>query len=264
MGMIGKLVKKVFKKLGYDIIPSDQFYLISNKNLTYSYDFLYTYHNCDFITDPRFAEAYRLGKATDADHSVLQNGEEIFWRVHVLCWAATHALKLDGDFVECGVNTGIFARAIIHYTDFNSTGKKYYLLDTFNGFDERYSTSEERTRMASHYSANKKDLYEQVQQTFKGFNVRIIQGPVPDTLPGVDTQKVSFLSIDMNSVRPEIEAMNFFWDKMVPGGIIILDDYGYANMFLEQKKAHDEFARSKGVEILTLPTCQGMIIKPGL
>jgi hypothetical protein len=49
---------------------------------------------------------------------------------------------------------------------------------------------------------------------------------------------------------------------MVKGGVIILDDYGYANSHNDQKIAHDEFANSKGVQILTLPTCQGLLIKP--
>jgi hypothetical protein len=66
----------------------------------------------------------------------------------------------------------------------------------------------------------------------------------------------------MKCVQPEIEALEFFWNKMAPGGIIILDDYGYANKFHHQKAAHDLFAKSKGVQILSLPTCQGVLIKP--
>ena len=49
---------------------------------------------------------------------------------------------------------------------------------------------------------------------------------------------------------------------MVKGGVIVLDDYGYANATNEQKVAHDLFAKSKKVEILSLPTCQGLLIKP--
>lgn len=240
----------------------NDFYLLPKSEITYHDDLLYTYHNCDFIQDPHFAEAYRLGKETDVEKSVLID-TDIYWRVHVLCWAARHASKLEGDFVDCGVNSGIFARSIIHYIDFNSTGKTYFLLDTFTGLDPRYSTEKELDQDLNHrYKANKHTLYEQVQERFKDFNTKIIQGAVPDVLPQVPSDKIAFLSVDMNCVRPEVDALNFFWDKMVPGGIIILDDYGYGNHHNDQKRAHDAFARSKQVEVLTLPTCQGMIIKP--
>ncbi len=106
------------------------------------------------------------------------------------------------------------------------------------------------------------DIYEKVKETFKDFNVKVIKGPVPETLSQVDSNKICFLSVDMNCVQPEVDTLNFFWDKMVKGGVIILDDYGYANSTNDQKAAHDEFAKSKGIKILSLPTCQGLIIKP--
>jgi hypothetical protein len=65
----------------------------------------------------------------------------------------------------------------------------------------------------------------------------------------------------MNIVQPEIAAMEFFWDNLVPGAAVILDDYGWANYSLQQE-AHDRFAAAMGVPILLLPTGQGLIIKP--
>lgn len=65
----------------------------------------------------------------------------------------------------------------------------------------------------------------------------------------------------MNCLLPEVAALNFFWDKLVSGGIIVLDDYGFVNR-IEQKKGHDQFAQEKKVSILNLPTGQGIIIKP--
>ena len=64
----------------------------------------------------------------------------------------------------------------------------------------------------------------------------------------------------MHIRQPEVAALEFFWDKMLPGGIIILDDYGYPGA-MDQKLAHDAFAASKGAMILGLPTCQGLILK---
>lgn len=275
--MLKKGIQKIANLLGYEVykkhpkgsdigsfvnVDMDKFYVLPKNQITYAYDLLYTYHNCDFMKDPRFMESYNLGKATDVNGTVLKN-YDIYWRIHVLCWAANHAKNIPGDFVDCGVNTGIFSRAVINYIDFNSTGKTYFLLDTFSGLAEEYSTEAELSQeLNQKYTRYKDTLYDQVKETFRNFNVNIIKGAVPATLPLVTAEKVAYLSIDMNCVKPEEDTLNYFWDKMSPGGIIILDDYGYGNVTNEQKKVHDAFAKSKGVEVLSLPTCQGIIMKP--
>jgi hypothetical protein len=248
----------VFK--GKKKIDLKDYYLLKKSDVTYAQDLLYTFHNADFMKDPHFIESYELGKQTDGGH--LLKNYDIHWRTHVQCWAAYHAAQLDGDFVDCGVSTGIFARSVINFVNFQKLNKKYYLLDTFSGMDEKYSSPREMERHEILGYGKKNGLYEQVVETFKNFNVQIIKGPVPETLVDVDTKKVCYLSIDMNCVKPEVDALEFFWDKIVSGGIIILDDYGYANDTNDQKAAHDAFAKSKGVMVLTLPTCQGLIIKP--
>ncbi len=84
---------------------------------------------------------------------------------------------------------------------------------------------------------------------------------IPDTLPQVKAEKVCYLLIDMNCAAPEIAAAEYFWDKLVSGAAIILDDYGWDGHIV-QKQAMDEFARRKGVSVLQLPTAQGLILKP--
>jgi hypothetical protein len=90
-----------------------------------------------FQKDPRFVAASRRGMAS-GHHISREPGSDddihIEWRAHVVLWAATHAARLEGEFVECGVNTGIYSLAICEYIDFNRTGKSFYLFDTFAGF----------------------------------------------------------------------------------------------------------------------------------
>jgi O-methyltransferase len=257
--LLKKLVPEKYRK-AYRLgnLNLDDYYLLPKSEITYSNDLLYTYHNADFIKEPRFAESYRLCKEIGGD---LLKGYDIQWRIHVLCWAASQAAHLEGDFVDCGVNTGFCPRAVINYVDFNKLNKTYYLLDTFSGMDERYSTPYEMERNKILGYGKNDSLYEKVKQTFAPFHVEIIKGAIPDTLALVPTKKVAYLSIDMNCVKPEVDALEFFWDRMVSGGFIILDDYGYPGS-IDQKHAHDKFAASKGVQILSLPTCQGLIIKP--
>lgn len=242
-------------------IITNQYYFLPKSRVTYSHDLLYTFHNADFLKDNKFIESYKLGKATDNGH--LLDGYDIEWRIHVLCWAAQHAIRIGGDFVECGVHTGIGSRAVTNFVDFEKQNATFYLLDTFEGLDSKYSTIKEMERNKKMGYDKRGDIYDQVKETFKKYqNVKIIKGVVPETLAQVGSELISYLSLDMNCVGPEIDALEYFWPKMKSGGIIILDDYGYANSTNDQKEAHDKFAASKGVTILSLPTCQGIIIKP--
>jgi len=221
----------------------------------YAQDGLYTMHHSNFIQDPDFARAYSAGKATGS-----WGNYEIVWRVHTVLWAAKRAMQLPGDFVECGVNRGGLSRAIIGYVNFDKSDKKFYLLDTFEGYDASVLTEEEKGRIDKF--GNYQSTYEEVKKTFAPFpNVNIIKGSVPGTLSQVNSEKVAFLSIDMNCVQPEIAALEFFWPKLVSGGIIVMDDFCYAD-FGEQNRAHTQWAAGKGVTILTMPTGQGIIIKP--
>jgi len=84
---------------------------------------------------------------------------------------------------------------------------------------------------------------------------------VPETLTAFPADRqVAYLSIDMNIVAPEMAAIAFFWDRLVPGGVVLLDDYGWAT-HRAQREAFDAFAQAHGAMILNVPTGQGIIIR---
>lgn len=228
--------------------------------VTYNADGLATVHNCDFTSDPKFAEAYRLGSQTMTAFA----GIDIRWRTYICCWAAHHAKLLGGDFVECGVNTGAFSRAVMHYIDFHAMpDRRFYLLDTYDGIPDEQISAEERTRGIDGYGRFYPDCYAQVRDTFASFaNVRIVRGRVPDTLSQIDSQQVSYVSMDMNIAVPELAAGDFLWPRMTPGAIMVLDDYGW-RPHIAQKHAWDQFAAARGSRVLALPTGQGLLIKAG-
>jgi len=252
MELFRKIIKRFFAVAGIDVYRF-------GKDV-YSADGLRSVHNHDFIADPKFIKAYERG--------ILAAGRDYDWRwrVHVGLWVAFSASKLAGDFVECGVNKGFLSSAIMDFLDWNSLNKKFYLMDTFNGIDPRYVSDEEKlTNDFVHDSTNfYVRNFESVKKNFSEWkNVHFVVGPIPDTLVKVTGDKFAYLHIDMNCVPPEVAAFNFFWDKMTPGGFILLDDYAYKSREL-QKIAMDKVAYEKGVQILALPTGQGLIIKPAL
>jgi O-methyltransferase len=79
--------------------------------------------------------------------------------------------------------------------------------------------------MSKNVYAKQSNLFEEVTETFKNNNVKLIKGAVPDTLNEINSDLFSFVSVDMNSAIPEEHAVEFIWPRMVKGGIIILDDY---------------------------------------
>jgi hypothetical protein len=218
-----------------------------------------------FLQEPAFVKAYQAGM--NSGHKI--NREKgstadihIEWRVHVICWAAWHAKHLEGSFVECGVNTGIYSLAACHFIDLNATGKDFYLFDTFKGIPEEQMTEQEREVQVAHNRERYEECYELARQNFSAFpRARLIRGTIPESLSSVCIERVCYLSIDMNIVKPEIAAMRHFWDKLVRGAVVVLDDYGWTEHAL-QKQAMDAFAEEKGVRILHLPTGQGLILKP--
>jgi O-methyltransferase len=214
----------------------------------------------DFLTNPNFVKAYRAGLAGRHDPN---DDIHIEWRIAISCWAAHHAVRLEGDFVECGVHTGWTSLAICTYVDFNRTTKSLWLFDTFEGIPEEQATAEEQnyTRIRNERMYRYRDTYELARRNFSGFpRAHLIRGKVPETLPQADIKAVAFLHIDMNLELPERAALEHFWPRLVPGGLVVLDDYGWAG-HEPQTRTADAFAKSVGVEVWNLPTGQGLLIK---
>src|SRR4051812_21547481 len=158
---------------------------------TYDADNLTAYQkSVDFLAEPRFQAAYRRGMDSGHERIRRRDGRRdlhIEWRIHILLWAAAHAVRLPGDFVECGVNTGITSLAVCDYLDFNSTGKSFWLFDTFSGIPQEQISARERELGRSRENAVLYgECYELARANFEPYvRARLVRGRVPDTLPTV-------------------------------------------------------------------------------
>lgn len=258
--MLGRLCIRYLKARGLEVHrPKSSDYMYDEDNLR-------TPHNHDFVSDPRFVDALTASRASPLAKEGLYHGR---WNIHVSLWAASHALKLGADIVELGVCEGAEAMAIARFTEFEKSTQRMILVDTFTGVPEEQWTEQELSAGADSAQWLYKrvgDLHDYTRNRFSRYpNVLVIQGRVPDVLPSIRVDRIGLLMLDLNVAEPERVAADHFWDRIVPGGIILSDDYGHSRKgagYYAQKLAFDELAHSRGLEVLSLPTGHGMIVKP--
>ena len=207
-------------------------------------DRLFTFgRNLSFLQDRQFLEAFVAADPDSAERSLV-------WRKHVLYWAARRALNLDGDFVEAACYQGFTARVICKAIDLAAHDKRYWLYDLF-----------EAAPTESHaLEGHSEDLYERVRARFANDPVTVVRGRLPDSLAGNSPERISLLHLDMNNVAGEIGTLEVLYDRIVTGGTIVLDDFGWVG-YRDQAEAHLEFFAARGDMVLELPTGQGMVIK---
>jgi O-methyltransferase len=217
--------------------------------------------NMDFLDDPRFDKAWRL-----ASEGYLRTGRKrvprIRWRVHICCWAASQGAQLDGDFVDCGVDTGILASAVCSFLDFDRLGKTYYLFDTYEGIPIVEGMTEAEVDYAMRMNATTyADVFNVARLNFSPWrNAVLVRGILPHSLAQAPIEKIAYLCIDLNNAPPERQVIEQLWPKLVPGALVVLDDYAFAG-HEAQYAMWNAFAASKGTIVASLPTGQGLMIK---
>ena len=225
---------------------TEAIYAVNAESNFFASDNLFTFSkNLSLLSDSEFMAAFEANIATDNEHSII-------WRTYVLAWAARHAVNLEGDFVECGCYKGTTAKIICDLVDFKKQNRKYYLYDLFDHEPDML-----HPKMPEH----SKELYPKTKERFQDYpNVLVTQGKVPDILHEVAPDKIAMMHIDLNNAEAEIGALDILFDRMVPGAVLVLDDYGW-NPFLETKIAEDKWLGERGYFVLELPTGQGLVFK---
>ncbi len=110
----------------------------------YKHDGLRTAHNHTFMDDASFRRAYtRAVQAAGWDY-------EIYWRVHVILWAAATAQAIPGAFVECGTGRGFMASAICEHLGWGE--RPFYLFDTFEPGSVRIGSTRRHATASPYYA----------------------------------------------------------------------------------------------------------------
>jgi O-methyltransferase len=218
-----------------------------------------------FLDDPAFVGPWNQVCGAH-EYDQYDNRQSIAWRIHTLVWAAREALRApEGDFVECGVFQGDMSYVVYHAAGLAGAGRRLHLYDSFQGIhpdrlvEGEYRRSPDYLTMANaHY--RRPDLYSSVVARFAPYpEVSVHKGFLPESL-GTAPASIAWLHIDLNSARAEAETLEVLFDRVVPGGFVILDDYGWL-VLDAQKQAADAFFAPRGYAVLELPTGQGLVVK---
>jgi len=176
-------------------------------------------------------------------------------------WFQIERLKYEnipGAFAELGVYKGESA-AVLHHM---APGRKFHLFDTFSGFppsDLAHETGEAATYTPDRFS----DTHvTEVLRKISG-NENIIQHPgyFPETAEQVRNEKFALVNLDADLFQPTRAALDFFYPRLSPGGIIFIHDYNYKWEGI--KKAVDEFIRTIPESLVLVADIDGscMIVK---
>jgi O-methyltransferase len=235
-----------------------KYFLLVSANTIYPYRQdrgLLTNYLSTFLQNPRFLDAYAKGIEIQNHDPKSHN------RIHQSIWATSISIKNEGDWVELGTGRGFTMSATLKYhkEKWNQSSKNLWLVDTFSPFAIDLSTGTQN-QTGAELGPYCDDL-DKVKGHFKEFhNVHFLQGLVPECLDRLEVEKISFLHIDLNSPKPEIAALSLLWDRLVKGGILLLDDYGGPSR-KDQHDAMNDFALRHSFEILQMPSGQGLAIK---
>lgn len=199
---------------------------------------------------------------TGIDHN---NIDSLLWRHWIVAYAVRHAMKFtetnNYNFVECGVADGYSAFFALREIEGQHLNSKFsmHLYDSWQPMKKDKLLKTELGSIGNYANLN----IERTKRNLAEFkNVVFHQGYIPETFtmqPDAPSSIV-YLHIDLNSAKPTSDALNFFLPRLVNGGVILFDDYGWI-AYNDTKKVIDSFFQESDGMLLKLPTGQAIYYK---
>jgi O-methyltransferase len=163
--------------------------------------------------------------------------------------------KLNGNVAELGVYKGKFAKYINQYFP----ERKFYLFDTFTGFDKR-DIEKEKSNSFSQAGQNFSDT--SLESVLKRMpypqNCIPVKGYFPESALHVKDSFV-FVSLDADLFEPLYNGLLFFYPKLVAGGYIFIHDFNN-DAYKGARKAVEQFCAEQKINFLPVPDLGGSAI----
>lgn len=153
------------------------------------------------------------------------------------------ARNIKGDLVECGVFFGgasmLMAKTLL---SLGEASRGLWLYDSFQGFvgeqsedDVTWHGDSITTRMPDFEGIARKNI---TSTGYPSELVRLVKGDIEQTAIHNENGDIALLRLDTDTYYSTMAELDHFYPKLVPGGILIIDDYGHA---FGARRAVDEY-----------------------
>lgn len=158
---------------------------------------------------------------------------------------------VPGGFLEAGVwrgGTCIFARALLNVLE-PGGARQVFVADSFAGLPPSDHAAD--APFPFHLDPTLSCTEMQVRDHFAQFDldpdqgVTYVPGFFEDSLPGLQTGGLAILRADGDLYRSTVDILENLYDQVVPGGFVIIDDYGALEPC---RLATDEFRAKRGID----------------
>ncbi|NTY37441.1 TylF/MycF/NovP-related O-methyltransferase [Burkholderia diffusa] len=197
-----------------------------------------------WLTDPGFLAVWRRieGRTLVEPPSA--------YLLHLL---AAHCRSLDGDVAEVGSYRGGSA-----YLLATGSACPVHVFDTFTGMPP---TDPERDIFREGDFGD--TSLDDVSEFLAGLpHVTLYPGVFPHTAGPVAARSFRLVHVDVDIYRSVLDCCEFFYPRMVPGGILVFDDYGYLKC-PGARLAVDQFFRDLPETPLYTPNGQAIVCRLG-
>jgi hypothetical protein len=172
------------------------------------------------------------------------------WEQYMVYSLARAQSRHDAAMAEVGVYRGASAKLISEVKG----DRPLYLFDTFEGLPDS-SAADGGVHRKHQYACSLPD----VQKYLSGYsNLHFYQGIFPASAANVPEQKYSLAHFDVDLYEGTKGCLEYFYPRMIPGGIMISHDYG---ILAGVEQAFREFFADKPEQIIDLPSTQCMVVK---
>lgn len=185
---------------------------------------------------------------------------------HGLCFLQEVGRRLNedgvgGDFVECGVYKGGSATLLAAAIRSASLPRRLFLYDAFAGMPRANPVKDDAASQAleKRFVGDERLTRKSVGRYLRPGEYEIAKGWFSETFQTLPMGPIALLHIDCDFYDPVKLCLETFYDRVVSGGYIIIDDYG---AYEGCRRATDEFIARHALPLRQVDLCVFYIQKP--